>query len=89
MARKVNLKLIEYQSTMIVRDSITIDLDDYEILRGLTDEEAFQYIKNNASDMEPTSDAQTWADSLYDEILDTDITREKDLGSTILRILCR
>ena len=81
MGKKINLRLIEYQRTMVVRDSVEIDLDNYPELSGKSDEEISEYIKENISDMKPLPGSESWADSLYDELMEMDITREKDLGT--------
>lgn len=80
MGKKINLTLIEFQKTMVVRDSVEIDIDDYPELHGKNDDEISEYIKENISDMKPL-DGSDWADNLYDELMEMDITREKDLGT--------
>jgi hypothetical protein len=49
----------------------------------MSENEAKEYIRENASDMAPTSD---WAESLMDECLQSDVRREKinDDGSDII-----
>jgi hypothetical protein len=80
MGKKINLTLIEVQRTMIVRDSVEIDVDNYPELDGKTDEEISEYIQENISDMKPL-EGSDWADNLYDELMEMDIIREKDLGT--------
>lgn len=80
MGKKINVRLIEYQRTMVVRDSVEIDVDNYPELSGKSDEEISEYIKENISDMNPL-EGSDWADNLYDELMEMDITREKDLGT--------
>lgn len=43
---KLQIRQTEYYETYVVRDSIVIDTDDFPNLRGLTQEEAIEYIKN-------------------------------------------
>jgi len=81
MGKKINIRLIEFQRTMVVRDSVEIDIDNYPELSGKDDEEISEYIKENISDMKPLPESESWADSLYDELMEMDITREKDLGT--------
>lgn len=80
MGKKINVRLIEFQRTMVVRDSVEIDVDNYPELGGKTDDEISEYIKENISDMKPL-EGSDWADNLYDELMEMDITREKDLGT--------
>jgi hypothetical protein len=49
----------------------------------MSEDEAKEYIRENASDMAPVSD---WAESLMDECLQSDVRREKinDDGSDII-----
>jgi hypothetical protein len=67
---------IETFSTYISRESITINTDDYPELQGMTEEEAKEYIKENAYDMAPPSDVD-WADNLSDALEQQDTIREK------------
>lgn len=78
---KITVRLIQYEKTMVVREPIEIDIENYPELIGKTFDEISEYIKENISEMRPSSKTQTWADNLYDEILDADIVREKDLGT--------
>lgn len=71
---KINVYGTESYCTLVVREPIEIDTDNYPELEGMSEEEVKEYIRNNASEMAPISD---WAESLQDECLQSDIRREK------------
>ncbi len=48
---EITAQATEYFTTYIVRDELTINTDDYSVLKGMSEEEAKEYIKWNASDM--------------------------------------
>ena len=82
MGKKISVSLVEYQRNMIVRSPVEIDSDDYPELDGKTDEEIIDYIKENISDMKPTPDGEDIGfDSLYDDLMEEEIVRDKDLGT--------
>lgn len=82
MGKKISVSLIEYQRNMIVRSPVEIDSNDYPELEGKTDDEIIEYIKENISDMKPTEDGENLGfDSLYDDLMEEDIVRDKDLGT--------
>jgi hypothetical protein len=80
---KINVYGTESFCTWVIREPVEIDTDNYPELEGMSENEAKEYIRENASEMAPTSD---WAESLMDECLQSDVRREKinDDGSDII-----
>jgi hypothetical protein len=80
---KINVYGSESFCTWVIREPVEIDTDNYPELEGMSENEAKEYIRENASEMAPTSD---WAESLMDECLQSDVRREKinDDGSDII-----
>jgi hypothetical protein len=80
---KINVYGTESFCTWVIREPVEIDTDNYPELEGMSEDEAKEYIRENASEMAPTSD---WAESLMDECLQSDVRREKinDDGSDII-----
>ena len=74
----IEVRMTESYSTWVVRESMEINIADYPELEGMTEEEMSDYIISNASDMKPTN--EEWYDSLYEELLQMDVTREKITG---------
>lgn len=77
-AKTIEVRMTESYSTWVVRESMEINVKDYPELEGMTEEEMTDYIMCNASDMKPTNDE--WYDSLYEELMQMDVTREKITG---------
>lgn len=73
----ISVRAVEYYNTMLVRESVEINVEDYPELNGMSEEEMQQYISENWSDMKP---ANSVYDSLYEECTQSDITREKITG---------
>jgi hypothetical protein len=80
---KINVYGTESFCTWVIREPVEIDTDNYPELEGMSENEAKEYIRENASEMAPNSD---WAESLMDECLQSDVRREKinDDGSDII-----
>jgi hypothetical protein len=80
---KINVYGTESFCTWVIREPVEIDTDNYPELEGMSENEAKEYIRENASEMAPTSD---WAESLMDECLQSDVRREKinEEGSDII-----
>ena len=80
---KINVYGTESFCTWVIREPVEIDTDNYPELEGMSEDEAKEYIRKNASEMGPISD---WAQSLMDECLQSDVRREKinDDGSDII-----
>jgi hypothetical protein len=73
--KTIEIRMTESYSTWVVRESLEINVENYPELEGMTEEEMTDYIMCNASDMKPTNDE--WYDSLYEELSQMDVTREK------------
>lgn len=78
MGKKIKIYQTESYTTYIVREGITIDLDDYPELEGMTNEEIVDYLEDNSSDMKPQNDE--FYDSLSDELFEKDIIKDKVYG---------
>lgn len=80
---KINVYGTESFSTWLVREPVEIDTDNYPELQGMSEDEVKEYIRSNAHDMVATNE---WSDSLMDELLHSDVRREKviDEGSDIM-----
>ena len=76
--KTISFKMVEYYNTMIVREPIKINVEDYPELNGMSEEEMKDYIKDNWSDMKSTN--EEWYESLYDECSQSDVMREKITG---------
>lgn len=76
--KTISVKMVEYYNTMVVREAVQINLEDYPELNGMSEEEMKDYIKDNWSDMKSTN--EEWYDSLYDECMQSDVMREKITG---------
>ena len=74
---KIEIGLLEYSNRMLVHEKIEIDTDKYPELDGLNEDQILEYIKANAHKMNPM-DETGWADSLYDELMEMDIVRDKE-----------
>ena len=75
MGTKIKIYQTEEFTTYIVREPITIDLDDYPELEGMTNYQIVDYLEGNSSDMKP-EDGDNY-DSLSDELIEMDILKEK------------
>ena len=80
MARTIEIGMLEYMNTMIVHEKMEVDLDHWPELNGMSEDEAMEYIKENSYKMKPTPDSGDWASSLYDELMEMDVVREKEYG---------
>lgn len=76
----ITIQATESFYTYIVRDELTINTDDYPQLKGMSDEEAKDYIKWNASDMFKEGEDTDNYYSLWDELLDQEIVKNKITG---------
>ena len=77
-AKTISVKMVEHYNTMVVREPIEINVEDYPELNGMSEEEMKDYIKENWSDMKSTN--EEWYESLYDECMQSDVMREKITG---------
>ena len=76
--KTISVRCVEYYSTMLVRESITINTEDYPELSGMSEDETKEYISNNWGDMKSTN--EQWYETLYEESSQSDVTREKITG---------
>ena len=75
MGKQIKIYQTESFTTYVVREPITIDLDDYPELEGMSNEEIIDYLEENSSDMKPQNGE--FYESLSDEFFDKDIIRDK------------
>lgn len=80
--RKFIVNATESYCTFIVRGSLTIDVDDYPQLQGKTDEEILEYVEWNSSDIYKEGNEEDGY-SLWDEMMEQDIFREKVTGEEV------
>lgn len=73
---KINVYGTESYMTYVVRNPIEIETDNYPELAGMSEDEAKEYIRENAWDMKPSED-QDWPDSLGQECMESDILNDK------------
>jgi hypothetical protein len=73
----IKVGLLEYSNRMLVHEKIELDVTKYPELEGMDEDQILAYIKENAHKMNPT-DETGWADSLYDELMEMDIVRDKE-----------
>lgn len=78
MGKQIKIYQTESFTTYVVREGITIDLDDYPELEGMTNDEIVEYLEYNSSDMK-SIDGEFY-DSLSDELMDKDVIKEKISG---------
>ncbi len=78
MGKQIKIYQTESFTTYVVREGITIDLDDYPELEGMTNEEIVDYLGSNSCDMKPQN--VEYYDSLSDELMDKDVIRDKISG---------
>ncbi len=80
MSEKRTFKVCATESycSYLIREDITIDVNDYPQLQGMTDEEILEFVEFNASEMYKEGDEGSW--SLWDEMMEQDIRRDKITG---------
>jgi hypothetical protein len=76
--KTISVRMVEYYNTMVAREPVEINVEDYPELNGMTEEEMQEYISENWGDMKPTNDE--WYESLYHECSESDVMREKITG---------
>lgn len=74
--KTISFRMVEHFRTMVVREPIEINVEDYPELNGMTEEEMQDYISENWYDMNPTGKVD-YVESLLEECLEADIIREK------------
>jgi hypothetical protein len=75
MGKKIKIYQTEQFTTYVVRDSITIDLDDYPELKEMDNNEIMDYLISNSSEMKPQNDK--YYISLSDELSQMDVLNDK------------
>lgn len=73
--KTISVRMVEYYNTMLVKEPVEINVEDYPELNGMTEEEIQEYISENWSDMKPTN--EEWYESLWEECNQAEIIREK------------
>jgi pentatricopeptide repeat protein len=81
MAENKTIKVCATESycSYMIREDITINVDDYPELEGMTDEEITEYIESNSENMFKKDDEEK-VYSLWDEMMEQDIVRDKITG---------
>lgn len=72
----ITFGIYEKYETIVSREPITINISDYPELEGKTQEEIINYLIENYYSMKPSKNSEYLA-SLYDELMEQDIIREK------------
>jgi hypothetical protein len=80
MAENKTIKVCATESycSYMIREDITINVDDYPELDGMTDEEITEYIESNSESMFKNGNEENG--SLWDEMMEQDIVRDKITG---------
>jgi len=83
MSEKRTFKVCATESycSYMIREDITIDVDDYPQLQGMTDEGILEFVERNASNIYKKGDEDSW--SLWDEMMEQDIRRDKITGEEV------
>jgi hypothetical protein len=76
--KTISVRMVEYYNTMVVREPVEINVEDYPELNGMTEEEMQDYISENWNEMKPTDDE--YLESLREECSEGDVVREKITG---------
>jgi hypothetical protein len=74
MGKRIKIYQTESYITYLVREAVTIDLDDYPELEGMTNDEIVDYLDGNSCDMKPQDEDY---DCLSDELIEKYIIKEK------------
>jgi hypothetical protein len=77
MGKRIKIYQTESYTTYVVREAVTIDLDDYPELEGMTNDEIVDYLDGNSCDMKPQDEDY---DCLSDELIEKYIIKEKISG---------
>jgi len=74
MGKRIKIYQTESYITYLVREAVTIDLDDYPELEGMSNDEIVDYLDGNSCDMKPQDEDY---DCLSDELIEKYIIKEK------------
>jgi hypothetical protein len=77
MGKKIKIYQTESYTTYVVREAVTIDLDDYPELEGMSNDEIVDFLEGNSCDMKPQDEDY---DCLSDELIEKYIIKEKISG---------
>ena len=77
MGKRIKIYQTESYTTYVVRDAVTIDLDDYPELEGMSNDEIVDYLDGNSCDMKPQDEDY---DCLSEELIEKYIIKEKISG---------
>jgi hypothetical protein len=77
MGKRIKIYQTESYITYLVREAVTIDLDDYPELEGMSNDEIVDYLDGNSCDMKPQDEDY---DCLSDELIEKYIIKEKISG---------
>jgi hypothetical protein len=78
---KINVYATESYTTWMVKEPVEIDTDNYTELEGKTEDEMKEYIRSNAYEMKPLN--EEWYENLEEELMASDIRRDKIYGEEI------
>jgi hypothetical protein len=81
MSGKRTFKVCATESycSYLIREDITIDVDDYPQLQGMSDDEIIAFIESNPEEIFKKGDEENGY-SLWDEMMEQDIFRDKITG---------
>ena len=84
---KLKIRLTEEYTTYIVRDSIVIDTENFEQLKGLSQEQAIAYIQDNYDELYPDEGTEwepdfSYKTSISEMAQEQDIVRDKIYGES-------
>ena len=74
MGKKIKIYQTESYTTYVVREAVTIDLDDYPELEGMSNDEIVGFLEGNSCDMKPQDEDY---DCLSDELIEKYVIKEK------------
>lgn len=77
MGKKIKIYQTESYTTYVVREAVTIDLDDYPELEGMSNDEIVDFLEGNSCDMKPQDEDY---DCLSDELIEKYVIKEKISG---------
>jgi hypothetical protein len=73
---EINVYGTESYNTFVCRTPITINTENYPELEGMSEEDAKEYIRENAWDMSPSEESDVYG-SLGEELMESDVSHDK------------
>jgi hypothetical protein len=73
---EINVYGTESYYTFVCRSPIKINTENYPELKGMSEDEVKEYIRDNAWDMKPSQESDVY-DSLGEELMDCDVSHDK------------